>query len=109
MFFLVQSLTKKEGKEINLQHTSNGHHCIPLTRKQLAVTDIQQNGSPPVKVLFTVDDLQNKSPQEKAAMAGKLHKEFAHTVNSERLKQLLHDANIWDDDLFKQIYTSCDM
>ena len=26
------------GKEINLQHTSNGHYCIPLTPKQLAVT-----------------------------------------------------------------------
>ena len=100
------------GKEINLQHISNGHYCIPLTPKQLAVTDIQQNGSRPVKVLFTVDDLQNKSPQEKAAMASKLHKQFGHPVNSERLKQLLRDANIQDDDLFKQIDTvteSCDI
>ena len=55
------------GEEINLQHTSNGHYCIPLTPTQLALTDVQQNGSPPVKVLFTVDDLQNKSRQEKAA------------------------------------------
>ena len=49
------------GKEINLQHTYNGHYCIPLTQKQLAVRDIPQNGSPPVTVHFTVDDLQNKS------------------------------------------------
>ena len=100
------------GKEINLQHTSDGHYCIPLTPKQLAVTDIQQSSSRPVKVLFTVDDLQNKSPQEKAAMASKLHKQFGHPVNSERLKQLLRDANIQDDDLFKQIDTvteSCDI
>ena len=100
------------GKEINLQHTSNCHYCIPLTPKQLAVTNIQQNGSLPVEVLFTVNDLQNKSPQEKAAMASKLHKQFGHPVNSERLKQLLSDANIWDDDLFKQVDTvteSCDI
>ena len=38
-------------KEINLQHTANGHYCIPLTPKKLAVTDIQRNGNPPVKVL----------------------------------------------------------
>ena len=69
------------------------------------MTDIQQNGSPSVKVLFTVDDLQNKSPQEKAAMDSKLHKQFGHPVNSERLKQFLRDDNIWDDDLFKQIET----
>ena len=66
---------------------------------------MQQNGSPPVTVLFTVDDLQNKSPQEKAAMASKLHKQFGYPVNSERLKQLLRVANIQDDDLFKQIDT----
>ena len=76
---------------------SNGHYCIPLTPKQLAVTDIQQNGSPPVEVLFTVDDLQKNSTQEKAAMTSKLHKQFGHTVNSERLKQLLRDASIRDD------------
>ena len=70
------------GKEINLQHTSNGRYCIPLTPKQLAVTDTQQSGSRSVKVLFTVDDLQNKSPQEKAAMASKLQKQFDHPVNS---------------------------
>ena len=45
-------------------------------------------------------------------MASKLHKQFGHPVNSERLKQLLCDANIRDDDLFKQIDTvteSCDI
>ena len=67
------------------------------------MTDIQQNGNPPVKVLLTVDVLQNKSPQKKAAMASKLHKQFGHPVNSERLKQLLRDAKIRDDNLFKQI------
>ena len=91
---------------------SNGHYCIPLTPKELPVTGIQQNGSPPVKVLFTVDDLQNKSSQGKAAMANKLHKQFGHLVNGERPKQLLRGANIRDDGLFKQTDTvteSCDI
>ena len=45
-------------------------------------------------------------------MASKLHKQFSHLVNSEKLKQLLRVAKIRDDDLFKQVDTvreSCDM
>ena len=32
-------------------------------------------------------------------MASKLHKQFGHSVYSEKLKWLLRDANIQDDDL----------
>ena len=64
--------------------------------------NIQQNGNPPVKVLFTVNDLPNKTPQEKGARASKFHKQFGHPIDSTKLKQLLRDANIQDDDLFKK-------
>ena len=70
------------GKEIALQHTSNGHYCVPLTPKQVAVNIISNKVT---NVTFTVNDMSNKTLTEKKAIALKLHKQFGHPVDSNKL------------------------
>lgn len=98
------------GRDIPLQHTSNGHYCIPLTPKQVAVNKTSQ-GENATRVIFTVNDLTVKSPEEKCKIATKLHKQFGHPIDSSKLKTLLQDANVEDKELFQQIdnvTNSCD-
>ena len=96
------------GKEIALQHTSNGHYCVPLTPKQVAVNMISNKVT---NVNFTVNDMSNKTLTEKKAIALKLHKQFGHPVDSNKLKGLLQEAKIHDNELLQQIdivTKSCD-
>ena len=45
-------------KDIALQHTSNGHYCVPLTPKQFAVNIISNKVT---NVTFTFNDMSNKT------------------------------------------------
>ena len=93
------------GKEINLQHTSNGHYCIPLTPKQVVVNNIDTNSQPNVKItLFSESDsVETKTLNDKYNVALKLHKQFGHPVDSGKLKKLLQNSQINDKELMKQI------
>ena len=79
------------GNEIELKYTSSGHYCIPINSGK----DVAGNER---SVLINMTDLQDKSWQEKERMATKLHKQFGHS-RSVKLKELLLDANIKDEDL----------
>ena len=63
------------GRCINLQHTSNGHYCIPLTPKQMVATGKFLSTSEGLKkpllevALTAYVDLDQKTSKEKRAMA----------------------------------------
>ena len=98
------------GKDIPLHHTSNGHFCIPLTPIQIAIKNTSPEHSP-VKVTFSATDFSKKSTDEKQKAALKLHKQFGHPIDSTKLKTLLQNGNIHDDELYKlidDVTNSCD-
>jgi len=82
------------GREIHLQQTSNGHYCIPLTPKQSVHVDNPTN----TKIALTIVDseMKSKSNSDIENMALKLHKQFGHPVDSNKLKRLLKEAGISD-------------
>ena len=90
------------GRDIPLQHTSNGHYCIPLTSKQVDAS-YPANTVNTTNITFAVTNIENKSREEKRAIATKLHKQFGHPIDSGKLKSLLHDADIHDKELLHQI------
>ena len=97
------------GIEIPLQHTSGGHYCIPLTPKQVIVNSPCTNDS--VQVTFTVSDMSTKSLDEKKKIAVKLHKQFGHPIDGNKLKTLLKNANVDDKELYQlidDVTNSCD-
>ena len=61
------------GRDIPLQHTSNGHYCIPLTSKQVDAS-YPANTAKTTNITFAVTNIENKSREEKRAIATKLHK-----------------------------------
>ena len=85
------------GRKVNLQHTSNGHYCLPLTPKQEAISHKSKAN---VHLTFT-SSTANKDDKHNVAL--KLHKQFGHPVDSGKLKKLLHEAEIHDDLLEKEI------
>ena len=90
------------GTEIDLQHTSSGHYCIPISPKQIVVNHNSKDvSSAPVKLYLTIDNLNTKSTAEKKEVAVKLHKQFGHPVESRKLKTVLHEAAIDDNELLK--------
>ena len=99
------------GKDIPLNHTSNGHFCITdLTPIQIAIKNTSPEHSP-VKVIFSATDFSKKSTDEKQKAALKLHKQFGHPIDSTKLKTLLQNGNIHDDELYKlidDVTNSCD-
>ena len=92
------------GNEIDLKYTSSGHYCISINSGK----DVAWNER---SVLINMTDLQDKSWQEKERMATKLHKQFGHP-RSTKLKELLIEANVKDEDLISMIEKSeenCDV
>lgn len=80
------------GKQVDLQCTSSGHYCVSLEQ-------------PPTPVDTAVDVLVStiqKTPMEKRRVIDKLHKQFAHPT-SHRLKALLRDAGVEDDEYYRHI------
>ena len=90
------------GTEINLQHTSSGHYCIPIAPKQVVINNDVESGAP-VNLYLTIENLDTKSKEEKQSIAVKLHKQFGHPVDSSKLKGIVQDAGIKDDELMKYI------
>ena len=88
------------GETIHLQHTSSGHYCIPIIFEQ------------PTSVLLTNEEIQSRNPRKKREIALKLHKQFGHPLDSDKLKNILKDANFTDQELFDMIDTvtnECDI
>lgn len=99
------------GTEIKLQHTSSGHYCIPITPTQIVVNHITKLDSP-IELYLTINDLNEKSKEEKKAIAIKLHKQFGHPVDSTKSKAIVKDPKIENDellDLIDQVTEECDV
>ena len=78
------------GQEVPLQNTSSGHYCIPIVY-----------APPSSSVLLSIDHLETMNSKDKKVIAIKLHKQFGHPLDSEKLNNILVDANILDDELTK--------
>ena len=86
------------GNDIDVCFTSGGHYCIRIGK----LGTMQQREIKDTIVVMLGDTLHTKTTEEKKAMAIKLHRQFSHPPSS-RLKDLLSDANINDNDVFKFI------
>ena len=97
------------GTEMKLQHTSSGHYCIPISPTQILVN---AKCDSPIELYLTINDLSTKSKEEKKSIAVKLHKQFGHPVDATKLKTIVRDAKIKDDELLHlidQVTEECDV
>ena len=88
------------GTTVDLDCTSSGHYCLPLVKQDVAIDEC----------LLTVES-KNDTYKEKEKVLEKLHKQFAHPTK-ERLKALMIDANIWDEEyqrIAKELYENCEI
>ena len=93
------------GEQINLNHTSSGHYCVPIDGKD--VFDVEN---------VCVVKLHQASEEDHAKALTKLHRQFAYPPQR-KLTALLKDVGQWDegqksvlDDIYKryqlcQVYT----
>ena len=99
------------GTEINLQHTSSGHYCIPISPKQVVVNP-SSKADKPIELYLTIENLSKKSKEEKKSIAVKLHKQFGHPVDATKLKAIVKDAQINDNELLHfidEVTNECDI
>ena len=100
------------GKDITLNLTANGHYCIPISAKQSLLNKTENpNAKTEQLINLTITDLPKMSRDQKESVALKLHKQFGHPIDSNRLKKMLHEAKIFDGELEKYIdyvTNSCD-
>ena len=54
-------------------------------------------------MFLSINDLPSKSPADKRAIAVKLHSQYGHPIDSQKLKTVLQEASISDSELLKQI------
>ena len=89
---------KMFGTDIPLSFTSTGHYCIALTQKQDVInkTNVSEQSD---KVFLAIKDLDAMNSAQKSKIAEKLHKQFGHPIDSSKLKKLVKDAKINDDEL----------
>ena len=97
---LVNDTAEILGVEVSLNLTSSGHYCLP----------IDATSTVPIESVCAVNigKLNNK---DKHKALQKLHRQFAHPSEA-KMKTLLMDANVWDDDLkdvLSVIYEQCEM
>ena len=105
----------KGGREIKLEHTSNGHYAIPISPKQLKMVGDNNNKEAvfvthnPTSVYLNNDQVSRGTVRQKRAIARKLHLQFGHPVDSKRLKDLCEKAGVTDQKLMKLIdeVTAC--
>ena len=110
--FVIDVIAKSSG-QTQLQHTSNRHYCIQVTSKQIPVGNISSKHDPtvPVRVFLSTENLDERNSREKQAIAIKLHRQFGHSLECQKLTDLCLEAGINDQELFKQIDNvtqSCD-
>ena len=107
--FVKDTLVVKGGREIQLEHTSNGHYAIPIAPKQLTLIGDNNNKDAvfvthnPTLVYLNNDQLSHGNLKKKRAIAKKLHLQFGHPVDSKRLKDLCEKAGVTDQILMKLI------
>ena len=110
----VNDVLVMNGTKIKLQHTSNGHYCIPLTPKKIVIDTKDTHGENnhcPVTVYLSIDNIDSQNTSEKRTIARKLHLQFGHPVDSNRLKSMCRVAGIEDKGLLEaidDITDSCD-
>ena len=91
-------------QNVDIVFTSSGHYAIPLSRTEQLLDHFDKNNESE-RVLLTINELSSKSPEKKKKkIAKKLHCQFGHS-SAEKLKKLLKSANIWDQELNREIDT----
>ena len=91
-------------QNVDIVFTSSGHYAIPLSRTEQLLDHFDKNNESE-RVLLTINELSSKSPEKKKKKtAKKLHCQFGHS-SAEKLKKLLKSANIWDQELNREIDT----
>ena len=91
-------------QNVDIVFTSSSHYAIPISRTEQLLDHFDKNNESE-RVLFTVNELSSKSPEEKNKIAKKLHCQFGRS-SAEKLKKLLKSANItWDQELNREIDT----
>ena len=91
-------------QNVDILFTPSGHYAIPISRTEQLLDHFDKNNEPE-GVLLTINELSSKSPEEKNKIAKKLHCQFGHS-SVEKLKKLSKSANIWDQELNREIYNS---
>ena len=89
-------------QNVDIVFTSSSHYAIPISRTEQLLDHYDKNNESE-RALLTIHELSSKSPEEKK-IAKKLHCQFGHS-SAEKLKELLRSANIWDQELNREIYT----
>ena len=83
-------------EKIALQNTSNGHYCVPLVSKSITyiteLTSFEQNNednpsslNDPNIIYINHNDLSTTNKKKKRTIALKLHQQFGHPINSDKL------------------------
>ena len=88
------------GNDVPLEINLSGHYCIPIKPSKIPKQHFDM-------ILLTEII---KSDSNKQNIASKLHRQFAH-ASSSKIKALLTDANIHDDEIINQLQildTTCD-
>ena len=102
---------KMFGTDIPLSFTSTGHYCIALTPKQEVINKANLSEESD-RVFLAIKDLGAMNSTQKSKIAEKLHKQFGHPIDSSKLKKLVKDAKINDDELLRlieKVTDGCDL
>ena len=68
----VNDVLVMNGTKIKLQHTSNGHYCIPLTPKEIVIDTKYTHGENnhcPATVYLSIDNIDSQNTSEKRTIA----------------------------------------
>ena len=84
------------GKKVALNFTSSGHYCLPITKEEISVCEV---------------NLEDISEKEREKVLSKLHFQFGH-AHSTKMIELLKDAGIWKSEYsetMKKVYEDCEI
>ena len=87
------------GKEVQLNFTSSGHYCVPISTSERNVEDVLSTR------------LCDMSDEDRKRSLLKLHRQFAHP-SRQRLEAIIKDAGAWREDFgsdMNAIYDKCDI
>ena len=100
----VNDVIVMSGQQIEVQHASNGHDCVPITSKQIPIGNLSSKHNPtvPMKILLSAKNLDQRNSKEKHDIATKLHRQFGHPLESKKLRDLCLEVGVNDQELFKQ-------
>ena len=86
------------GRIVDLQNTSSGHYCVPLSKTEISIEDV-----------FMTKLANCSNPSEARKTLLHLHRQFAHPTE-EKLIKLIDDAGSWKNDfvdILKKIHEEC--